>query len=73
MADDAIQQVCINYKSSDILNDECNDGRELGFTGKVARCTGVIESRLIIFQQAIHPAQVDIIQSTFVPTSQGKS
>lgn len=32
----ATLQVCINYKSSCILKDECNDGRELGFTGKVA-------------------------------------
>ncbi|KAF8895283.1 Pyruvate/Phosphoenolpyruvate kinase-like domain-containing protein [Infundibulicybe gibba] len=36
-----------------VPQDECEDGRQLGFTGK----------------QAIHPSQVDIIQSTFVPTS----
>ncbi|RXW24505.1 hypothetical protein EST38_g1365 [Candolleomyces aberdarensis] len=40
------------YKDKDYLRDECVDGRQLGFTGK----------------QAIHPSQVPIIQSTFVPT-----
>ncbi|KAL4251854.1 Pyruvate kinase-like domain superfamily protein [Abortiporus biennis] len=48
----AIDMVCVNYKDLDYLKQECQDGRELGFTGK----------------QAIHPNQVDIIQSTFVPT-----
>ncbi|KAF8635957.1 hypothetical protein AX15_000123 [Amanita polypyramis BW_CC] len=51
---EAIDMVCINYKDSDILEDECKDGRRLGFTGK----------------QAIHPTQVNTIQSTFVPTAQ---
>ncbi|KAF7297776.1 HpcH-HpaI domain-containing protein [Mycena kentingensis (nom. inval.)] len=50
---DAIDMVCVNYKDSAYLEEECKDGRQLGFTGK----------------QAIHPSQVDIIQSTFVPTS----
>ncbi|KAG5729418.1 hypothetical protein E4T56_gene2394 [Termitomyces sp. T112] len=50
---EAIDMVCVNYKDLDYLRDECTDGRQLGFTGK----------------QAIHPTQVDIIQSTFVPTS----
>ncbi|TFK74758.1 beta subunit of citrate lyase [Pluteus cervinus] len=50
---EAIDMVCINYKEPEVLQRECRDGRELGFTGK----------------QAIHPAQVEIIQSTFVPTS----
>lgn len=31
-----IMQVCINYKDMDYLKDECEDGRRLGFTGKVA-------------------------------------
>ncbi|KAH8104486.1 Pyruvate/Phosphoenolpyruvate kinase-like domain-containing protein [Cristinia sonorae] len=48
----AIDMVCINYRDPDYLREECQDGRELGYTGK----------------QAIHPAQVDIIQSTYVPT-----
>ncbi|OSD07167.1 citrate lyase beta subunit [Trametes coccinea BRFM310] len=49
----AIDMVCVNYKDLEYLRDECEDGRRLGFTGK----------------QAIHPNQVDIIQSTFVPSS----
>ncbi|KAI0712220.1 citrate lyase beta subunit [Earliella scabrosa] len=49
----AIDMVCVNYKDLDHLRDECEDGRRLGFTGK----------------QAIHPSQVDTIQSTFVPSS----
>ncbi|CCM01879.1 uncharacterized protein FIBRA_03950 [Fibroporia radiculosa] len=48
---DAIDMVCVNYKDLDYLKVECEDGRRLGFNGK----------------QAIHPTQVDIIQSTFVP------
>ncbi|RDB17841.1 Citrate lyase subunit beta-like protein, mitochondrial [Hypsizygus marmoreus] len=51
---DAIDMVCVNYKDFDILRDECHEGRRLGFTGK----------------QAIHPAQVEIIQSAFAPTSE---
>ncbi|KAJ6600616.1 citrate lyase beta subunit [Mycena sp. CBHHK59/15] len=50
---DAIDMVCVNYKDLEYLREECQDGRQLGFTGK----------------QAIHPTQVDIIQSAFVPTS----
>ncbi|KAJ6584766.1 Pyruvate/Phosphoenolpyruvate kinase-like domain-containing protein [Mycena capillaripes] len=50
---EAIDMVCVNYKDLDYLRDECRDGRQLGFTGK----------------QAIHPTQVDVIQSTFVPTA----
>jgi len=49
---EAVDMVCVNYKDIDYLKDECKDGRRLGFDGK----------------QAIHPSQVDIIQSTFVPT-----
>ncbi|KAI0304346.1 citrate lyase beta subunit [Multifurca ochricompacta] len=51
---DAIDMVCVNYRDLEFLRDECADGRRLGFSGK----------------QAIHPTQVDIIQSTFVPTEQ---
>ncbi|KAH9950562.1 citrate lyase beta subunit [Amylocystis lapponica] len=49
----AIDMVCVNYKDLDYLREECEDGRRLGFTGK----------------QAIHPTQVDVIQSTFVPSA----
>ncbi|PCH40142.1 citrate lyase beta subunit [Wolfiporia cocos MD-104 SS10] len=48
----AIDMVCVNYKDLEYLKEECEDGHRLGFNGK----------------QAIHPMQVDIIQSTFVPT-----
>jgi len=51
---EAIDMVCVNYKDLNYLRDECADGRRLGFSGK----------------QAIHPSQVDVIQSTFVPTEQ---
>ncbi|OAX37805.1 hypothetical protein K503DRAFT_866605 [Rhizopogon vinicolor AM-OR11-026] len=49
---DAIDMVCVNYKDLDYLKDECEDEKRLGFNGK----------------QTIHPAQVDIIHSTYVPT-----
>ncbi|TFK40681.1 Pyruvate/Phosphoenolpyruvate kinase-like domain-containing protein [Crucibulum laeve] len=51
---DAVDMVCVNYRDLEDLRDECVDGRQLGFTGK----------------QAIHPTQVQVIQSTFVPTQQ---
>ncbi|KAI0689708.1 Pyruvate/Phosphoenolpyruvate kinase-like domain-containing protein [Cytidiella melzeri] len=51
---DAIDMVCVNYRDLEYLKDECADGRRLGYTGK----------------QAIHPNQVDVIQSTFVPSPQ---
>ncbi|GAA5889182.1 hypothetical protein JCM8208_007795 [Rhodotorula glutinis] len=53
---EAVDLVCVRYKGDDserVLADECREGRELGFTGK----------------QAIHPAQVDIIQREFSPSS----
>lgn len=28
-------QVCVNYRDPEYLRDECEDGRRLGFTGKV--------------------------------------
>ncbi|TDL23176.1 citrate lyase beta subunit [Rickenella mellea] len=49
---EAIDMVCINYKDTDYLREECEDGRRLGYNGK----------------QAIHPSQVDIIQQTFLPS-----
>lgn len=49
----AIDLVCIEYKSNDKLKSECFDGRGLGFTGK----------------QAIHPCQISIIQEMFMPTA----
>ncbi|QRV76362.1 citrate lyase subunit beta-like protein [Ceratobasidium sp. AG-Ba] len=47
-----IDMVCVNYKEEDVLREECEEARRLGYDGK----------------QAIHPNQVSIIQSTFVPT-----
>ncbi|CAE6439426.1 unnamed protein product [Rhizoctonia solani] len=47
-----IDMVCVNYKDTNVLRDECEEARRLGYDGK----------------QAIHPNQVEIIQSTFVPT-----
>ncbi|TRM64025.1 Pyruvate/Phosphoenolpyruvate kinase-like domain-containing protein [Schizophyllum amplum] len=51
---EAIDMVCVNYKDSEELKEESRDGRNLGFNGK----------------QAIHPSQVDAIQSIYVPTEQ---
>ncbi|KAJ3747061.1 citrate lyase beta subunit [Lentinula detonsa] len=51
---EAIDMVCIHYKDLEYLQDECEDGRRLGFSGK----------------QAIHPTQIEIIQNTFVPTAE---
>ncbi|KAJ3862349.1 citrate lyase beta subunit [Lentinula novae-zelandiae] len=51
---EAIDMVCIHYKDLEYLKDECEDGRRLGFSGKAT----------------IHPAQVETIQNTFVPTAE---
>ncbi|KAK4688761.1 citrate lyase subunit beta-like protein, partial [Tremellales sp. Uapishka_1] len=48
----AIDLVCVKFKDPDFLRTECRDGRTLGFDGK----------------QAIHPDQVDVIQSTYSPS-----
>lgn len=48
----SIDLVCIDYQSDQILEEECVEGRQWGFTGK----------------QAIHPRQVDIIQRVFAPS-----
>ncbi|RUS14534.1 hypothetical protein BC937DRAFT_93672 [Endogone sp. FLAS-F59071] len=47
----AIDLVCVDYLSDSILEEECREGCEFGFTGK----------------QAIHPKQVEIIQRMFLP------
>ncbi|KAJ1311785.1 hypothetical protein OPQ81_010251 [Rhizoctonia solani] len=49
-----IDMVCVNYQDPSVLREECEEARRLGYDGK----------------QAIHPNQVEIIQSTFVPTEQ---
>jgi citrate lyase subunit beta-like protein len=45
----------VDYKNDAILEEECREGREWGYTGK----------------QAIHPKQIDIIQKSFLPTQAG--
>ncbi|KAJ3094049.1 hypothetical protein HK100_006297, partial [Physocladia obscura] len=48
----AIDLVCVDFKNESVLRKECREGRTFGFTGK----------------QAIHPDQVEIIQSCFLPS-----
>ncbi|BGP41767.1 hypothetical protein JCM10450v2_005833 [Rhodotorula kratochvilovae] len=51
----AVDLVCVKYKGAEAertLREEAREGREMGFTGK----------------QAIHPAQVEIIQEEFAPS-----
>ncbi|CAO1629625.1 unnamed protein product [Sympodiomycopsis kandeliae] len=48
----AIDMVCIDYQDEDYLREECQDGMEIGYDGK----------------QAIHPAQVSVINSVFAPS-----
>jgi len=49
----AIDMVHIDFRNLEDLKRECQQGREMGFTGK----------------QAIHPAQLNTIHQTFVPSS----
>lgn len=46
----------MDYKNDDILREECEFGRRMGFLGK----------------QAVHPRQLEIIQRCFLPTDHGK-
>ncbi|KAI8604423.1 Pyruvate/Phosphoenolpyruvate kinase-like domain-containing protein [Dissophora ornata] len=48
----AIDLVCMDYKNDEILKEECEFGRRMGFLGK----------------QAVHPRQLEIIQRCFLPT-----
>ncbi|KAG8934818.1 hypothetical protein FRC01_000086 [Tulasnella sp. 417] len=68
----AIDMVCVNYKDVDYLREECEDGRRLGFDGKVRDapfyCWSDSFNVELIEQQAIHPSQVQVIQGTFVPS-----
>ena len=51
------------------MQEECTDGRHLGFDGKVSRsCTSEQHPSYSFIQQAIHPSQVSFINRTFVPT-----
>ncbi len=49
----AIDMVHINFRYLEGLKAECEGGRQMGFTGK----------------QAIHPAQIDIINERFAPST----
>lgn len=46
----------MDYKNDEILREECEFGRRMGFLGK----------------QAVHPRQLEIIQRCFLPTDHGK-
>ncbi|KAI9105405.1 Pyruvate/Phosphoenolpyruvate kinase-like domain-containing protein [Phlyctochytrium arcticum] len=48
----AIDMVCVDYQKPEILEEECQEGRTWGFTGK----------------QAIHPNQLEIIQRIYAPS-----
>jgi citrate lyase subunit beta-like protein len=49
----AIDMVHIDFRNLDDLERECQEGRQMGFTGK----------------QAIHPSQLDTIHRTFLPSA----
>ncbi len=48
----AIDLVCVDYKNGKVLEEECVEGRQFGFTGK----------------QAIHPSQIEMIHKVFSPS-----
>ncbi|KAI8056558.1 Pyruvate/Phosphoenolpyruvate kinase-like domain-containing protein [Syncephalis plumigaleata] len=50
----SIDLVCMDYQDDAILRSECQEGREMGFTGK----------------QAIHPRQIATIQDMFRPSDE---
>jgi citrate lyase subunit beta-like protein len=47
-----MSQVCINYKDLDYLRDECEDGRRLGFNGKVLIFTTTVQNYV---ERCTHP------------------
>ena len=52
----AIDLVCTEFKNKEKLQNECENGWRMGFTGK----------------QCIHPDQVDVVQTIFMPSPKGK-
>nr|KAJ3418819.1 hypothetical protein HK105_007803 [Polyrhizophydium stewartii] len=50
----SIDLVCVDFQSPEILEQECTEGRQFGFTGK----------------QAIHPKQIAAIHRVFAPSTQ---
>ena len=71
----AIDLVCVAYDDAEELKIESREGRELGFDGKVSLKLTLHSAILTIStstrQQAIHPAQVAIIQAAFSPSAKG--
>jgi citrate lyase subunit beta-like protein len=66
-------QVNINYQDEEYHREECLEGRQLGFTGKVSNLSPV-QSRSSItphLQQAIHPSQVAGINEAYRPSDKG--
>lgn len=49
---DAIDLVQTDFKNEEVLRAECQQGMEMGFTGK----------------QVIHPKQIEIVQKVFAPS-----
>lgn len=54
--------VCVNYKDIDYLKDECEDGRRLGYNGKVSRTKNTIAgplkgSLIVLFLTASNSSQ----------------
>lgn len=47
----ALDLVCTDYKDTMVLERECEDGRNMGFSGK----------------QCIHPSQVPVVEGMFLP------
>ncbi len=41
----SLDQVCVNYTDLDYLREECEDGRALGFTGKVTKLHYFVDVR----------------------------
>ncbi|RKP09280.1 Pyruvate/Phosphoenolpyruvate kinase-like domain-containing protein, partial [Thamnocephalis sphaerospora] len=50
----SIDMVCIDYNNEAVLREECQEGREMAFTGK----------------QAIHPGQIAIIHDMYRPADE---
>jgi len=50
----AIDLVCIHYQDLDVLREECEEGRNMGFDSK----------------QIIHPAQIETVQKAYSPSEQ---
>ncbi|KAJ2302418.1 hypothetical protein IWW54_006038 [Coemansia sp. RSA 2705] len=53
----AIDMVTMDFRNAEVLREEAREGAEMGFTGK----------------QVIHPAQVDDVQQSFMPTAEARA